>query len=151
MLAWPLDATVVVLVLLSMLLLSEYDFATTWGIRPAPADDTGTAIIAIEEAQVTDDGEQMDMEPSFEPAPTAPTMENNLEVRCAHIARHFGLTRREEEVLALLAKSRSVSDIEGELFISHNTAKGHIRHVYAKLGIHSRDEAADLVRNWQQK
>ena len=52
-------------------------------------------------------------------------------------------------MLALLAQNRAAPDIEAELFISHNTAKGHIRHVYAKLGVHSREEAVEIVRNWR--
>ena len=65
--------------------------------------------------------------------------------RCAQIARMYGLTRREEEVLACLAQGKSVPRIEQELVISNGTAKSHVRHIYAKLDIHSRDELIALV------
>ena len=140
----PLDATVVALVLLSMLLLSERDFATTWGIRPAPAGPTMTDALT----DVAERGERPTTDRSTTLVGDGTTREG-LDARCARVARHFGLTRREEEVLTLLAQNRAAPDIEGELFISHNTAKGHIRHVYAKLGVHSREEAVEIVRNWR--
>lgn len=49
-------------------------------------------------------------------------------------------------MLVLLSQGHSARGIEETLFISHNTAKGHIRHVYAKLGVHSREEAVAIVR-----
>lgn len=153
----PLDITVVALVLLSMLLLSERDFATTWGIRPAepaPAGRRGTPDTRGPEATGADRGAHVDETAQASAghacdspeATGAPTPLDDLETRCARIARRYGLTHREEDVLALLAQGRTAQDIEGTLFISHNTAKGHIRHVYAKLGVHSREEAAALVR-----
>lgn len=65
------------------------------------------------------------------------------------MARHYGLTHREEEILALLAQNKTSAEIEATLFISHNTAKGHLRHVYDKLGVHSREEAAAVVWEWR--
>ncbi|RWZ52686.1 response regulator transcription factor [Labedella phragmitis] len=55
------------------------------------------------------------------------------------------LTRREREVLALLASDRSFSDIASALYISVNTLKGTTRSLYRKLDVHSRAEAADLA------
>ncbi|MEE0592514.1 MAG: helix-turn-helix transcriptional regulator, partial [Eggerthella lenta] len=50
-----------------------------------------------------------------------------------------------EEVLLLLAQRKTVGSIERELFIANGTAKTHIRHIYRKLDIHSRDELSDLL------
>lgn len=66
--------------------------------------------------------------------------------RCSKIARLYGLTHREEEVLGCLTKGMTNLQIQKELFISEGTARTHIRHIYEKLGVHSRDEAADIVR-----
>lgn len=52
------------------------------------------------------------------------------------------LTRRERQVLDLVLASYSVSDMARELFISPKTVKHHLSSVYAKLGVHSRTEAA---------
>ena len=51
------------------------------------------------------------------------------------------LTERELEVLKLVARGLSNRDIAGELFISENTVKNHVRNVLEKLQLHSRMEA----------
>jgi two-component system nitrate/nitrite response regulator NarL len=51
------------------------------------------------------------------------------------------LTKREGEVLALMASAADVERIAGELKISVNTARGYIQQVLEKLGAHSRLEA----------
>jgi DNA-binding NarL/FixJ family response regulator len=52
------------------------------------------------------------------------------------------LSPREREVYELLVEGRSNPEIATTLFISESTAKVHIRHIYDKLGVHSRAEAA---------
>lgn len=52
------------------------------------------------------------------------------------------LTARELEVLRLVAHGKSNRDIAGELFISENTVKNHIRNILEKLQMKSRMEAA---------
>lgn len=61
------------------------------------------------------------------------------------LAQEKGLTPREREVLALLAQGHDAPAIEGELFLSHNTLKTHLRHIYAKLGVHTRAEALEML------
>lgn len=51
------------------------------------------------------------------------------------------LTRREREVLALLAEGRSNRELADELFVTLATVKTHLAHVYAKLGAKNRNEA----------
>lgn len=55
------------------------------------------------------------------------------------------LTPREREVLALLARGRSLPYIQEELCIAVGTAQAHVRHIYAKLEVHSRQELIDAV------
>jgi LuxR family maltose regulon positive regulatory protein len=39
-----------------------------------------------------------------------------------------------------------MQEIADELYVSVNTVKAHARHLYAKLGIHSRSEAVEHAR-----
>jgi DNA-binding NarL/FixJ family response regulator len=57
-----------------------------------------------------------------------------------------GLTRRELEVLRLLVEGRSNRQIAAQLFISGKTASVHVTNLLAKLGVHSRLEAAATAR-----
>ena len=53
-----------------------------------------------------------------------------------------GLTARELEVLRLVSEGRSNQQIAETLFISRKTASVHVSHILAKLGVHTRVEAA---------
>lgn len=52
-----------------------------------------------------------------------------------------GLSSREMEVLDCLAQGRTTIQIAGELFISENTVKTHVRHILEKLEASNRAEA----------
>jgi len=52
------------------------------------------------------------------------------------------LTDREVEVLRLVARGRANREIAGQLVISENTVKNHVRNILEKLQLHSRVEAA---------
>jgi len=54
----------------------------------------------------------------------------------------FGLTRREREVLRLVAAGRSNKEIAAELFMSAKTASVHVSHILAKLEVSTRGAAA---------
>jgi two-component system NarL family response regulator len=56
------------------------------------------------------------------------------------------LTRREREVLGILAEGGNNDAIAQALVISPQTARTHIQNVLGKLGVHSRLEAAAFVR-----
>lgn len=68
-----------------------------------------------------------------------------LRARCAVVAEEDELTDRELDILYLLCKGRTASYIGDELFISKNTAKVHISHIYNKTGIHSQQELMSYV------
>lgn len=48
-------------------------------------------------------------------------------------------------MLALLARGYSSARIQSELFIAAGTVNYHTRNIYAKLGVHSKQEVIDLV------
>lgn len=57
------------------------------------------------------------------------------------------LTKREKEVLEYMIRGYSLPSISSELCISLNTTKGHASNIYAKLGVHSKQE---LIKMFNQ-
>ena len=80
-----------------------------------------------------------------EGAPVAEQQGDALEARCAHVAGAHGLTPRESEILVHLGQGRTARAISEKLVVSENTVKYHIKSIYQKLDVHSRDEVIDLI------
>ena len=57
-------------------------------------------------------------------------------------AADAGLTRRESDVLTLLASGASNREISRQLFLSEKTVKAHLAAVFRKLGVTNRTQAA---------
>jgi LuxR family transcriptional regulator, maltose regulon positive regulatory protein len=57
------------------------------------------------------------------------------------------LSRREQQVLDLVAEGRTNEEVARQLFISPVTVKAHLRHIYEKLGVRNRVEAARLSKH----
>lgn len=57
----------------------------------------------------------------------------------------FGLTPRERQVLAALAKGATNREIAASLFMAEKTASVHVSRILAKLGVRSRTEAAAVA------
>jgi DNA-binding NarL/FixJ family response regulator len=55
------------------------------------------------------------------------------------------LTPRETEVMGLIARGRSNSEIAGELYLSEPTVKTHVTRIFAKLGVRDRVHAVVLA------
>lgn len=71
-----------------------------------------------------------------------------LVIKSFHLNRHLSpLTERETEILEMIAAGKSRSKIATELFIEPETVKSHIKNIYAKLDVHSRDEAIRTARD----
>lgn len=65
--------------------------------------------------------------------------------KCAAIADCYLLSRREAEVLFLLAKGHNSTTIQENLFISEGTANTHMRNIYRKLDVHSQQDLMNMV------
>ena len=63
----------------------------------------------------------------------------------AVFARAVGLTARETEILSLLVRGRTLPYIANELFVTTGTVKTHVRHIYEKALVNSRQELLDKV------
>ncbi len=51
------------------------------------------------------------------------------------------LSKRESEVLTLVAEGKTFSQVSDQLFIARETSKTHIRNIYRKLGVNCRADA----------
>jgi DNA-binding NarL/FixJ family response regulator len=58
-----------------------------------------------------------------------------------HVNPNSPLTKRETEILQLIAEGKTYTQISEELFISKETAKTHIKNIYSKLQVNSKSEA----------
>lgn len=63
-----------------------------------------------------------------------------------YLALDAGLTSREMEIALCLAEGKKRKQIADELCVSDQTVKTHVSHIYTKLGIHSKEELIELVR-----
>lgn len=68
-----------------------------------------------------------------------------LECGCHALSEQAGLTPRETDVLMLVGEGRSYQKIADSLGISLGTVQGHVKSVYRKLGVHTRQEVIDLL------
>ena len=59
----------------------------------------------------------------------------------------LNLSKREKEVLELLAEGYSNQEIADKLFVSLNTTKTHISNIYSKLGVSRRTQAVQKARS----
>ena len=73
--------------------------------------------------------------------------EDVIERRCKALAKEADLTSRETEILELLARGRSKAYIADAFIISENTVRTHVKHLYAKLDVHTRQELLDRVES----
>ena len=76
------------------------------------------------------------------------SLARRLGLRVPRVARHGAdLTPREREVHDLIAQGLTNDEIARLLFISRSTTKVHVKHIYEKLGVRSRLEAARALRD----
>ena len=63
---------------------------------------------------------------------------------CRVMAAKFKLSKRESEILPLALRGRTGERMAAELFIAKSTVDTHLRRIYGKCGVHSRQELIDL-------
>ena len=80
-------------------------------------------------------------------APTSLQREELAEAHLDAFASTHRLSPREREILGLISKGRDVPYIEQELVLSKSTVKTHIRHIYEKCEVSSRQALIDLLQS----
>ncbi len=111
------SAAVVMLVLAStLMLLSEKDLASRWGIKLLETENLAADSLRAEA----------------------------IAKRCDAVSASCHLSPREDEICRLIASGKTNQQIERELFIASGTLKAHIQHIYVKCDVHSRKELIAL-------
>ena len=127
---------------------SPYERALTrlrWGVAAAASEDREHAVEAVTGAYRT--ARQLGARPLARQCATAlADLGEQVDRRLGRLAARSlvpgGLTRRETEVLRLLATGRTNRQIAQDLFVSPRTIDMHVRNLLAKLGCTSRMAAA---------
>ena len=73
------------------------------------------------------------------------TNARGIEETLDELAHCWGLTDREREVFGFLAMGRTQPWVAERLSISESTVNSHVRHIYGKAGVNSRQDLLDLV------
>ena len=63
-----------------------------------------------------------------------------LRAQCRSLRARCGLTEREAEIVYLLAQGHTQAYCAEALVVSINTIRSHMKHIYSKMDIHSKDE-----------
>lgn len=82
---------------------------------------------------------------SFPASSTSNDGTQDLEQACEFLARRFGLTAREKEVSLLVAHGFNGPSIQKQLLLSESTVKTHLRHIYAKCSVSTRQDLVSLI------
>jgi two-component system, NarL family, response regulator LiaR len=105
-------------------------------LKNVSADDLAAAIREAHAGRSTLAPEAIQALIQVEPAPHIPEVD---------LAAAFGLTAREQEVLALMIEGLSNPAIAERLVVSRSTAKAHVSNILSKMGVSNRAEAIALA------
>lgn len=76
---------------------------------------------------------------------TASPRTNETDEVCDAAIAEFSLSKREGEILKLIARGYNIDTISKKLVISPYTTQTHVRHIYSKMHIHKRSELLDYI------
>lgn len=83
--------------------------------------------------------------------PPAPSPAHEDTLRLTMLETRFGLSAREVEIMDLFAQGRSANWIADALYISQNTVRSHLRAIYTKLDVHTRQELLDRLNSLSEE
>lgn len=70
----------------------------------------------------------------------------DIEVQMSDVFADLGLSLREKDVAALLMQGHSQAAIAGQLFVAASTVNTHVKHIYRKACVNSKQEFIDLCQ-----
>lgn len=70
----------------------------------------------------------------------------DIEVQMGDVFADLGLSLREKDVAALLMQGHSQAAIAGQLFVAASTVNTHVKHIYRKACVNSKQEFIDLCQ-----
>lgn len=83
------------------------------------------------------------LEEGADAAKAAPA--RHVAARCEELAHACGLTPREGEILGYLGRGHGIAFVADALVISESTVRTHVKSIYKKLGVNSREELVSKV------
>lgn len=75
------------------------------------------------------------------------TVHRDFEMMLISFSEEFEISKREREVIRLISKGLSNQEISDTLFISLQTVKDHIHHIFVKTGVKNRVQLTNLIRS----
>lgn len=117
---------------------------------PLPADDAGRGAAAPGGADAPDGDPARGAGTAGDPRTGAAASDErgallDQDARFDDLAARYGLSERERGLLPLLADGLNAQQIADQVFVSRNTAKTHMAHIYQKMGVHARAELDEML------
>ena len=137
-------ATILILVCIYLLamvpavLLRRRDKGATAVVSPGASGESVAADGAAQPEGAATVASEQDFEQQQE-------VRGRVGARVEEWAVEHGLTARESQVLVQLARGWSANAIAADLGITQNTAWAHIKRIYVKLGVHSKQELIEYI------
>lgn len=114
---------------------------------PFEAQNGGPALLVVSTlyfafliAMALGDGWKLQERETGEEGTIAPSTQEGFAARCQASAQAHGLSPREAEIFAFLARGHTPAFIAKTLVISESTVRTHAKNIYRKLGVSSREQ-----------
>lgn len=119
--------------------------------REEPANRADRKTLGVSPAERKGNAEAPGVAKGASPKADAPASSpRETDMSCAELGRTHSLSNREMDVFRLLAKGYTSAGIQSELYIAAGTVNYHARNIYAKLGVHSKQELISLVSHHRE-
>lgn len=146
-------AFLVVAVVMAVMAIMLYSSHASGGSAPS-AMPLGTAAAATNGTGAVSASSQNNVSSPAAAAPLAAppcvTMASD-EAAIERIQETFGLSKRETDTLRLAFRNKSAKEIAETLFVAESTVNSHIKGIYRKCDVHSRQELIALVRRFRRE